>query len=688
MSTLRETASYTNPVYEMEFPDPFVLKYRGQYWGYCTGLGEEERVFGVMRSDDLVHWTPMGGAMTRPPGNWTQFWAPSVYHDNGTLFLYYSVGDGDHMEIRVATAARPDGPFTDCGHRLTSEDFAIDADLFVDDDGARYLTYASDFLEHTHVGTGIVIDRLLDPYTLSGHPQPVALPRYDWQIFDPARQEKGGVAWYTVEGPFVLKHKGKYYAMFSGGAWKTGAYAVGYAVTDDIRSADEWTQVADGRLVLPIMRSIPGKVLGPGHNSVVRGPDNRQLYCVYHRWSTNGAAEGTARVLAIDRLEWCGDRLIVLGPTFEPQPAPLEPSFTQGDGAPRTRANEWSFDGGAWTATGALLLQGSALGPAAVRHRVEGAAFVVECSLRALKGNEQWMLERGDSKGGAGNVLHQPAFGISFEAEDGPCLSVRLIPTRRCVVVGWMQGGRWEEQSEPLPPRFDVAAYHLARIEFDAMTACLSLEGVRGSWHCQPDCQPKYVTLHTQDAEAAFGGFSLTTGWANSFDQSGIDVEAIGWTRRGQDGRWRVQEGQLCGESVATFSTVEKDLPASSYEMVVNARLVDELQAGGTYGFAPAGRHDQDGPIINVVRADAGWVLQCRCLSSVAILPLPPDFEPTRYQHFRFWKSGTELTVRLEDKVLGRLPAAASPRTIGLHVDRSRAAFEMVRVTAITGMSE
>src|SRR5262249_48345199 len=140
-----------------------------------------------------------------------------------------------------------------------------------------------------------------------------------WQVFDPHRAEKGGVRWHTVEGPFVLKHKGRYFQMYSGGNWKNVTYGVSYGATDDIRAEREWTQVEHTASRLLLLRTIPGVVIGPGHNSVIRGPDNRQLFCVYHRW----APDGSARVLALDRQEFVGARLEVLGPTTAPQPAPL-----------------------------------------------------------------------------------------------------------------------------------------------------------------------------------------------------------------------------------------------------------------------------------------------------------------------------------------------------------------------------
>ena len=256
-------ASYLNPVYNREFPDPFVLKYCGEYWAYCTGLSGE-RAFGVMSSTDLVHWTPCGGAMTPLEGLWPHYWAPAVRHDHGTFYLYYSAGDEEHMEIRVATASRPEGPFTDCGHRLTREPFAIDADVFEDDDGTRYLSYATDFLEHDRIGTGIVVDQLLDPYTLAGDPHPVALPQFDWQLYDPSRKEKGGIPWYTVEGSFVLKHKQRYYVMFSGGSWKSRTYAVGYAVAESMSDHREWNRLRTARERCPSCAPFPAKCWVPG----------------------------------------------------------------------------------------------------------------------------------------------------------------------------------------------------------------------------------------------------------------------------------------------------------------------------------------------------------------------------------------------------------------------------------------
>jgi GH43 family beta-xylosidase len=157
---------------------------------------------------------------------------------------------------------------------------------------------------------------MMNPLRLEGKSAPVTRAKYEWQVYDPKRQSKGGVKWHTVEGPFVLKHNGIYYQMFSGGNWQNETYGVSYATSEKIMPGHEWAQHADGTQIRPILRTIPGKVLGPGHNSVVVGPDDRELFCVYHLWRDG------KRMMAIDRMEFIGNDLIVHGPTTEEEPSP------------------------------------------------------------------------------------------------------------------------------------------------------------------------------------------------------------------------------------------------------------------------------------------------------------------------------------------------------------------------------
>jgi GH43 family beta-xylosidase len=56
-----------------------------------------------------------------------------------------------------------------------------------------------------------------------------------------------------------------------------------------------------------VLHTVPGELIGPGHNSIVRGPDGDD-YIVYHAWD----AKMTARRMFIDRLVWTSN-----GPRLE-----------------------------------------------------------------------------------------------------------------------------------------------------------------------------------------------------------------------------------------------------------------------------------------------------------------------------------------------------------------------------------
>jgi beta-xylosidase len=312
--------TYTNPVYPEYFADPFVLRHEGRYYAYGTGGRPtlEGRAFEVLRSDDLVHWESVGGALELLGHEGAQdYWAPEVAFDGQRFFMYYSAGIGDKgHQLRVATSDRPEGPFRDEGVVLTPEDpFTIDASPFQDTDGQWYLFYARDFLDGERVGTALSVDRLVTMTQLAGEPRTVLRATADWQIFKAGREMYGQIHdWYTLEGPFVVQRDGRYWLFYSGGAWEEPNYGVSYAVAN--HPLGPWTEVTHEGPAL--LRSVPGRVVGPGHNSVVTGPDGED-YIVYHAWD----AEKTARRMCIDRVEWTPDGpRLPGGASFEPRPAP------------------------------------------------------------------------------------------------------------------------------------------------------------------------------------------------------------------------------------------------------------------------------------------------------------------------------------------------------------------------------
>src|SRR5690606_38307841 len=83
------------------------------------------------------------------------------------------------------------------------------------------------------VGTGIVVDRLIDMTRLAGAPHTVVRPHADWQLFQAQRPMYGGVYdWHTIEGAATRVHQGKIYCFYSGGAWERENYGVSYVAAD------------------------------------------------------------------------------------------------------------------------------------------------------------------------------------------------------------------------------------------------------------------------------------------------------------------------------------------------------------------------------------------------------------------------------------------------------------------------
>lgn len=302
---------HNNPVYSSYFADPFVWKVAQTYYAIGTGEAEalgttEAKVFPVLRSDDFYDWKFVGKALLRPDQSLgTNFWAPEIMQIDGAFYMYYSVGHGDKLhQLRVALAQKPEGPYQDLGKPLLPLDtcpFAIDPHPFQDRDGQRYLFFARDFLECSQgerPGTALAVAALKSPTELIDQGTVVLRAQFDWQRFQAQRPMYGALwDWHTLEGPCVRWHEGKYYCFYSGGRWENETYGVDYALAERVEGPYSDTVPADGPRVL---RTVPGAVLGPGHNSVVTGPDGHTDYIVYHAWDKHM----TARRMFLNKLRW------------------------------------------------------------------------------------------------------------------------------------------------------------------------------------------------------------------------------------------------------------------------------------------------------------------------------------------------------------------------------------------------
>lgn len=290
--------SYHNPVWDGYLADPQVMQYQGVYYAYGTGSGLDGRQFPVLRSEDFVTWTHVGGALepVAEPAM-KDYWAPEVVEYRGKFYLYYA-GDG---KMRVAVADKPEGPFRDTGKLLfPDEPFSIDGHPFFDPVSKRwYLFFAKDFFDQ-RPGTALAVVQLGEDMVSTVGPVKTVLRAFaDWQIYERNRTlyDRKWDAWHTVEGPFVIYRDGRYYCFYSGGNWQTPGYGVGCAVSDTVMGPyqDLWSKDKAS-----VLSTIPGKLIGPGHNSVVLEPNKKTYFIVYHSWN----AERTARQMCMDPIIW------------------------------------------------------------------------------------------------------------------------------------------------------------------------------------------------------------------------------------------------------------------------------------------------------------------------------------------------------------------------------------------------
>lgn len=294
---------------------------------YAVGTGALEasgqalgKMFPVLQSADFFQWKFASNALVKPDQDLGgQFWGPEVAYANGMFYLYYSVGcDDQHHQLRVALSDSPQGPYRDCGKAMTDPKacpFATDPHPFQDEDGQWYLFYARHFLDSSpqaRPGTALVASPLKSMLEMEKEEKVVLRARSDWQRFQAERSVGDRVwDWHTLEGPCVHKHEGRYYCFFSSGRWTAENYGVDYGVADHILGpfSDKGNEAGPR-----VLKTLPHHVIGPGHNSIVTGPDGETEYIVYHAWDK----DMKTRQMFIDRLNWTSAGPRCDGPTWGP----------------------------------------------------------------------------------------------------------------------------------------------------------------------------------------------------------------------------------------------------------------------------------------------------------------------------------------------------------------------------------
>ncbi len=678
--------TYHNPFWHNSFPDPFILKVRGRYYAYATEHenypGADTQVFPILTSTDLVQWHDVGKAMPALGQQYSRYWAPEVTVQNDQFLLYYAVHTSEFVgSIRVAVADHPTGPFVDSGYDLTSAfvPWAIDPHVFRDVDGQWYLFMTIEYWDEQNgfVGSGNAVARMVDPFTLASPLTRVTAPGHAWQLFEAKRQERGGVDWYTVEGPSVVKHRGHYYEMFSGGCYYRDNYAVSYATSatpmgQHAMRDTSWHDCEGAGGSEFLLRGDENHMISPGHNSLVLGPNNAAMYLVYHAWQN----DRIERRPCLDRLFWHGDIPWTAAPTHMPQLMPTQPRFR--DLFESTVLHpSWHLLGGSWhLSQGEVIQKDEFLKHAMLRSQEPlGSTWLLEINLRYVVGDG--------------------SYGVLLESDD-TSIQVVLTPALSRLAI---QTPKETEpiQVMPLPNNLLLKAWHqlmisccgsILRVQIDGqqtMEAIVESQDSRG-------LALRSFSLLTERCSAAFSAISLTDHFQDDFLDDRQTSSLLGWHEEREDNLF-LSKWQIRNDALEQLSTVQgthillKGAALQSYEFGTTLRLYQaherELSAHGLVIWCS----EEDKLLVLLQHYQAHWLVKIEGYGSFtgmnASIELPETFNPSAWHTLRVQCLDEQLTIFLDGPEVFVTPFTSRSETMGLVTRNASAAFTSVWLTGL-----
>lgn len=281
-----------NPILPGYYADPSLVQFEGKSYLYATLDPWGAETLGCWESTDFKNWVyrelnwPTKKACTSATSREAKVWAPSVVRArDGKFYMYISVGS----EVWVGKAEHPLGPWRDAhsGTPLIPFNYKpgfhmIDAEAFIDDDGSAYLYWGSGFGWKN--GKCWVAKLKPDMAGFDGEVRDVTPGNY-------------------FEGPFLVKHGGRYYLTYSQGKTITDTYQVHYAVGET--PFGPFVEAANSPILVTNKSTA---VISPGHHAVFAREG--RSYILYHRHGVPFDPKFVGRQTCVDELKFTVDGLI------------------------------------------------------------------------------------------------------------------------------------------------------------------------------------------------------------------------------------------------------------------------------------------------------------------------------------------------------------------------------------------
>jgi beta-xylosidase len=288
-------ATYTNPAMAGDFPDPSVIRVGQDYWAAATS-SEWAPEFPLLHSRDLVNWEIVSSVFHKRP-QWSvgSYWAPEISEDHGRFFIYYAARKKNGpLCVAVATAARPQGPYTDHGPLVCQEVGSIDPFPVTDETGRRYLLWKED-------GNSVSKPTPIWAQPLSADGTRLVGERRELFHNDQAWEKHATLPYGNlVEGPAVVRHNGWFYIFYSGNfcCARDCNYMMGVARSRKLLGP--WEKNANN----PILRGNDVWKC-PGHGTVVEDARGRD-FLLYHAYKADDFVY-VGRQALLDEIDWGAD---------------------------------------------------------------------------------------------------------------------------------------------------------------------------------------------------------------------------------------------------------------------------------------------------------------------------------------------------------------------------------------------
>lgn len=253
-----------------DHPDPSLVKIGDSYYASAT-TSNWMPAFPILKSTDLKTWKTVGHIFKELPA-WADyyFWAPEVTYDNGKVYVYYSAHKkGGNLCVGIASAEKPEGPYTDHGPLICQEAGSIDAFPMRDENGKLHIIWKED-------GNSV------------GKPTPIWIQELNEQRTAVLGTKKilfsNDVPWEgnLVEGVSMMRHGEYVYAFYAGaGCCGKGCnYQSGVARSKTLAGA--WEKFANNPVIIN-----EAQWTCPGHGTPVK--KDGKFYFLYHAYDTAGS---------------------------------------------------------------------------------------------------------------------------------------------------------------------------------------------------------------------------------------------------------------------------------------------------------------------------------------------------------------------------------------------------------------